>query len=233
VRQALDEGEAEHAPSAADAHEGEAAHGHAAEEAGHAHEAEQAQAAHADEAEEGHAHGDIDPHAFQSVANAKVYVENIATAFCAADAANCEAYRANAQAYTAQLDALEAEVKAAVAEIPADKRVVITSHDAFGYFGHEYGIDFRAPEGVSTESEASAADVARLIEEIREEKASAVFVENISNPRLIEQIASETGLEVGGSLYSDALSEPSGPAGTYVDLMRHNLRTLKGAILGS
>jgi ABC-type Zn uptake system ZnuABC Zn-binding protein ZnuA len=101
------------------------------------------------------------------------------------------------EAYTAQLDALEAEVKAAVAEIPADKRVVITSHDAFGYFGHEYGIDFRAPEGVSTESEASAADVARLIEEIREDKASAVFVENVSNPRLIEQIAAETGPDGG------------------------------------
>ncbi|HEV7253667.1 MAG TPA: zinc ABC transporter substrate-binding protein [Mesorhizobium sp.] len=216
-------------------HGQEETHEHAAE-AGHDHGGEEthaAEASHATEAEEAHRHGDIDPHAFQSVANAKIYVKNIADAFCAADTQGCETFRANARAYTARLDALEAEVKAAVAEIPADKRVVITSHDAFGYFGHEYGIDFRAPEGVSTESEASAADVARLIEEIREEKASAVFVENVSNPRLIEQIASETGLTVGGSLYSDALSEPSGPAGAYLDLMRHNVRTLKGAILGS
>lgn len=253
-------GEGGHAHGEEAAHEGGAGHSHEAEEAGRSHAAEAgghsheegrnqaaeaghshgdgaAEASHAHEQEEthghAHAHGDVDPHAFQSVANAKVYVKNIAEAFCAADAAGCEAYQANAKAYAAQLDALEAEVRAAVAEIPADKRVVITGHDAFGYFGHEYGIDFRAPEGVSTESEASAADVARLIEEIREEKASAVFVENVSNPRLIEQIAAETGLTVGGSLYSDALSEPSGPAGTYLDLVRHNVRTLKGAILGS
>jgi zinc/manganese transport system substrate-binding protein len=192
-------------------HEGEHKH----EEAGHAHE------------------GSIDPHAFQSVANVRVYVKNIADTFCSADAANCDAYKANAAAYDEKLGALDAEIKAAVETIPAEKRVVITSHDAFGYFAHAYGLTFHAPEGISTESEASAADVATLIDQIREEKASAIFVENISDPRLIEQISKEAGVKVGGALYSDALSGPDGPAATYIDLMRHNVMTIKGAILGS
>ncbi|MER2537241.1 MAG: zinc ABC transporter substrate-binding protein AztC [Rhizobiaceae bacterium] len=194
----------------------------------HAHE-EHAEAG----AHDGHDHGDTDPHAFQSVANARIYVKNIADAFCAADAAGCDAYRANAQAYTVKLDALEDEVTAAVAAIPQDKRVVITSHDAFGYFEHAYGLEFLAPEGISTESEASAADVARLIDQVRHDKASAIFVENITNQRLIEQIARETGVRVGGTLYSDALSGPDGPASTYIDMMRSNVRTIRGAILGS
>ncbi|ESZ08524.1 hypothetical protein X737_33765 [Mesorhizobium sp. L48C026A00] len=160
-------------------------------------------------------------------------MKNIADAFCTADAAGCDTYRANAEAYGEKLEALETEIKAAVADIPEGKRVVITSHDAFGYFEHEYGIKFLAPEGVSTESEASAADVAALIKQIREDKASAIFVENITNPRLAEQIASETGLKVGGELYSDALSDESGPAPTYIDMIKHNVRTIKGAILGS
>ncbi|MEP9388484.1 zinc ABC transporter substrate-binding protein AztC [Mesorhizobium sp. KR9-304] len=185
------------------------------------------------EAEDGHDHGATDPHAFQSIANAKIYVKNIADAFCAADAAGCDAYEANAAAYTGKLEALEAEVKAAVAAIPADKRAVITSHDAFGYFQHAYGITFLAPEGVSTDAEASAADVAKLIEQVRHDKASAIFVENITNQRLIEQIASETGLKIGGTLYSDALSDANGPAPTYIDMMRNNIGAIKGAILGS
>lgn len=182
---------------------------------------------------DGHDHGALDPHAFQSAANAEIYVGNIADAFCAADAAGCDTYRVNAAAYSAQLKALDAELKADVARIPADKRVVITSHDAFRYFEHAYGIEFLAPEGVSTESEASAADVARLIDQVREDKASALFMENVTNPRLIEQIAAETGIKVGGALYSDALSAEDGPAATYVDMMRHNMRTIAGAINGS
>ena len=187
-------------------------------------------------AEDGEAGGDvhnIDPHAFQSIANARIYVANIADAFCAADAAGCDVYKANAAAYTQKLDALEHEVKDAVAAIPAEKRTVITSHDAFGYFEHEYGLTFHAPEGISTEAEPSAADVARLIDQVRSEKVAAVFVENITNQRLIEQIASETGLAIGGALYSDALSPPDGPAPTYIAMMRHNIATIKGAILGS
>ncbi len=200
----------------------------------HPHEGEHEDEAHAAEEAHGHHHhGDTDPHAFQSIANAKVYVKNIADAFCAADAAGCDAYKANAATYSGQLDALENEVKAAVASIPADKRTVITSHDAFGYFQHEYGITFLAPEGISTEAEASAADVAKLIEQIRHDKASAIFVENITNQRLIEQISNETGLKIGGTLYSDALSAEDGPAATYVDMMKNNVDTIKGAILGS
>jgi zinc/manganese transport system substrate-binding protein len=175
----------------------------------------------------------IDPHAFQSIANAKIYVANIAEAFCTADKAGCETYRANATAYSQKLIQVEADVRAGVAAIPADKRIVITSHDAFGYFEHEYGLTFRAPEGLSTESEPSAAEVAKLIDQIREQRAAAIFIENITNTRLIEQIASETGLKVGGTLYSDALSPADGPASTYIDMMEHNIATIKGAILGS
>ncbi|WP_404927061.1 zinc ABC transporter substrate-binding protein AztC [Mesorhizobium sp. ORM16] len=174
-----------------------------------------------------------DPHAFQSIANAKIYVKNIAEAFCAADNDGCVSYQTNAAAYTKKLDALEGEVKAAIQSIPEAKRVVITSHDAFGYFEHEYGLTFLAPEGVSTDSEPSAADVAKLVEQVKQDKAAAIFVENITNPRLIEQIASETGIKVGGTLYSDALSQPDGPASTYIDMMHNNITQIKGAILGS
>ncbi len=177
-------------------------------------------------------HGGVDPHAFQSVPDARKYVTNIAAAFCAADAAGCDGYKANAAAYDAQLAMLDADIRAAVAAIPQDKRTVITSHDAFGYLAHEYGLVFLAPEGISTDSEASAADVARLIDQIRGQKASALFVETISDPRLVNQISAETGIKIGGALYSDALSAADGPAATYVDLMRHNIETIKGAILG-
>ena len=174
--------------------------------------------------------GGIDPHAFQSIPNAKVYVKNIADAFCAADAAGCDIYKANAETYTAELEALDKEIRAGVASIPEDKRVIITSHDAFGYFAHEYDVTFLAPEGMSTEAEASAADVAALITQVRGDKASAIFVENVTDPRLVEQIAAETGIKVGGALFSDALSEE---APTYVDMMRHNISAIRGAILGS
>ncbi|CAH2399477.1 metal ABC transporter solute-binding protein, Zn/Mn family [Mesorhizobium ventifaucium] len=130
-------------------------------------------------------------------------------------------------------DALEGEVQTAIQSIPQEKRVVITSHDAFGYFEKAYGLTFLAPEGVSTESEPSAADVAKLVSQVKQDKAAAVFIENITNARLIEQIASETGIKVGGTLYSDALSQPDGPASTYIDLMRNNIAQIKGAILGS
>lgn len=198
-----------------------------------AEEDEDDHAAEAKEDDHDHHHGDIDPHAFQSIANARIYVKNIADAFCAADTAGCEGYKANAEAYTRKLDEVEMEVKAGIDSIPPEKRVVITSHDAFGYFERAYGITFLAPQGISTEAEASAADVARLVEQVKAQKASAVFVENITNPRLIEQIAGETGLKVGGTLFSDALSGPDGPASTYIDMMRHNIATLRGAILGS
>ncbi|RWG56094.1 MAG: metal ABC transporter substrate-binding protein [Mesorhizobium sp.] len=174
-----------------------------------------------------------DPHAFQSIANAKIYVKNIADAFCAADSAGCDSYKANAAAYTQKLGALEGEVTTAIQAIPEAKRVVITSHDAFGYFEHAYGLTFLAPQGISTDSEPSAADVAKLVNQVKQDKAAAIFIENITNPRLIEQIASETGIKVGGTLYSDALSPPDGPASTYIDMMHNNIEQFKGALLGS
>jgi zinc/manganese transport system substrate-binding protein len=209
---------------------GEDEHEHGHEEV--AHEGEEGHDAE-DKAEADHDHGAFDPHAFQSIPNAIIYVANIADALCAADADGCDTYRANAASYTETLKALDAELRAEVAAIPEGKRTIITSHDAFGYFAKEYGITFLAPEGISTDAEASAADVAKLIDQVREDSASAVFVENVSNPRLIEQIAKETGLKVGGALYSDALSAADGPASTYVDLMRYNIRTIAGAITGS
>jgi zinc/manganese transport system substrate-binding protein len=177
-----------------------------------------------------HDHMRTDPHAWQSVANAKIYVGNIRDALIAADPAGQPAYDANAAAYLAKLDALEREVRAAVAKIPADRRKVITSHDAFGYFEGAYGIDFIAPQGVSTEAEASAKDVAAIIAQIKKQKIAAVFLENVTDPRLMQQIARETGAKIGGTLYSDALTDGKGDAASYTDLIRHNVRQLAAAL---
>jgi zinc/manganese transport system substrate-binding protein len=179
---------------------------------------------------EGHEHGEIDPHAWQSVANIKRYVMNIRDGLIAADPAGKAAYEANAAAYLAKLDALENEVKATVAAIPAGRRKIITTHDAFGYFGAAYGMEFIAPQGVSTETEVSARDVAKIIRQIKAQKIPAIFMENITDPRLMQRIAEEAGAKVGGRLYSDALSEPSGPAATYLDMMRNNLKEFRGAL---
>ena len=177
-----------------------------------------------------HDHGPNDPHAWQNLANGVIYARNIATALAAADPENAATYEANAAAYIATLEALDTEVKAAFAAIPADRRKVVTSHDAFGYFGDAYGVEFIAPNGVSTEAEASAADVARIIDQIRHDNIAAVFVENVSDTRLIEQIANETGAVVGEPLFSDALSGPDGPAPTYLDMFRWNTEQLAGAL---
>jgi zinc/manganese transport system substrate-binding protein len=174
----------------------------------------------------------IDPHAWQSIADAKIYVANIRDGLASADPAGKATYERNAQAYLAKLDDLEKEVRTAIATIPADRRKLITTHDAFGYFGAAYGMSFIAPEGVSTEAEPSAKDIARIIRQIKKEKIPAVFLENVTDPRLMAQIARETGAAVGGKLYSDALSEPSGPAATYLDMMRHNVRELAKALGG-
>ncbi|MCR6719461.1 MAG: zinc ABC transporter substrate-binding protein [Chitinophagaceae bacterium] len=130
-----------------------------------------------------------DPHAWQSVSNAKIYVENIARTFCAADAEDCSTYEADAAAYLDELTALDVEIRQSMDAIPEERRVAVVAHNAFRYFERDYGITFLAPQGVSTESEASAADVASLIREIREKRAAAVFAENISDARLVEQIA--------------------------------------------
>lgn len=176
-------------------------------------------------------HDKIDPHAWQSVSNAKIYVANIRNALVAADPAGSSLYDAHAARYLAQLDTLEREVREAIAKIPSDRRRVISTHDAFGYFDAAYGIHFVAPQGVSTETEASARDIAAIIGQIRTQKIPAVFLENVTDPRLMRQIASETGAKIGGVLYSDALTDASGDAPTYIDMVRHNLKQLAGALL--
>jgi zinc/manganese transport system substrate-binding protein len=177
-----------------------------------------------------HGHGDADPHAWQSVANAKAYVANIRDALMDADPAGKTAYEANATAYLAKLDALDAEIRATVEKIPAERRRIITTHDAFGYFAAAYGVAFIAPQGVSTEAEVSARDVAKIITQIRKQKIPAVFVENVSDKRLLERIGAESGAKLGGTLYSDALTDEKGEAPTYLQMMRHNVKQLAAAL---
>ena len=171
-----------------------------------------------------------DPHAWQSVVNARIYVANIADALVAADPADAGTFRANAQAYLTKLDALDREVRDAVARIPQARRRVISTHDAFGYFAAAYGIEFVAPLGVSTESDASARDIAAIITEIKTQKIPAVFLENISDDRMIRRISAETGARVGGMLFSDSLTGEKGDAPTYIDMVRHNIKALTSAL---
>jgi zinc/manganese transport system substrate-binding protein len=178
-----------------------------------------------------HDTGDVpDAHAWQSVANAKIYVANIRDGLIALDPAGKASYDANATAYLGKLDELEKQVAVAIAKIPVDRRKIITTHDAFGYFSDAYGMTFIAPEGVSTDAEPSAKDLAKIITQIKMQKIPAVFMENITDPRLMEEIARETGATIGGTLYSDALSDPSGPAGTYIEMMRHNVSEFSKAL---
>lgn len=190
-------------------------HGHGHDDHGHDHDD------HGHDHDD-HAHGEFDPHAWQDVGNVKVYVANIRDALIARDPDGADVYNANAEAYIATLAALDAEIREAVAALP-EGALVITSHDAFRYFTHAYGLEFEAPVGTSTEVEATARDVARLIDTIRASNIRAVFAESLTDARLIEQIAREAGVPVAGTLYSDALSPPDGPAGTYIDMMRHNI----------
>ena len=177
-----------------------------------------------------HLGSDADPHAWQSVANAKKYVTNIRDALGAADPADAETFLANTQAYLADLDALDREVREAIGKIPESRRKVISTHDAFGYFASAYGIKFIAPLGVSTESEASARDIARIITQVKSSKIPAVFLENISDPRLMRRISTETGARIGGTLYSDSLTGEKGDAPTYIDMVRHNIKALTSAL---
>jgi len=197
---------------------------HAKGEDGHDHDA------HAEKEGDDSYGGDTDPHAWQSLFNGKIYVTNIRDALIAADPDGKETYEANAAKYLAAIEAEDEAVRAAIAKLPEARRKIITSRDAFGYFGNAYGLEIIAPEGVSTESEASAQDVAKIIRQIREEKIPAVFPENVTDRRLLDQIASETGAKIGGVLYSDALSDQDGPAPTYLDMFRHNVGTLTAAL---
>ncbi|NYZ15114.1 zinc ABC transporter solute-binding protein [Azospirillum sp. RWY-5-1] len=177
----------------------------------------------------GHDHGE-DPHAWQSVGNARIYADNIVAGLVDAAPAMADGLRAGHAAYTSELNALDRDIKAALAPVPKVDRRIVTSHDAFGYYARAYGVTFLAPVGISTEAEPSAGDVARLIRQMKKEKARAVFVESIADPRLLEQIARETGARIGGRVYSDALSGPEGPAPSYVAMMRHNTRLFVEAL---
>ena len=192
-----------------------------AEEDGHGHGAKE---------RHGQDHGKLDPHAWQSIEAAKIYIANIRDGLIKVDPAGKDAYAANAAAYTAELDKLKAEITSALATIPQEKRIAITSHDALAYFGREFAFTLEAVQGVSTEGEPSAKDVARIIRLAKEHKARAVFVENMTNPRIAEQIAREAGAKLGGKLFSDALSDEKGEAPTYMAMMRHNAKMLIEAL---
>ena len=174
----------------------------------------------------GHAHLGYDSHAWLSPVNARVYAGNIAGALTRLDPPGGEVYSANLARYLEEIAEVDREARAVVAAIPAARRVLITSHDAFGYFADEYGIEFLAPVGRVTGSEASAADLAAIIRQIRARDVSVVFLGSISNPRLLRQISRETGARLGGKLYSDTLSGPDGPASSYLEMMRHNIRQI-------
>ena len=190
-----------------------------------------------DDHDHGHSHGDkhtdhADPHAWQSVPNAKRYVQNIVTGLCAADAAGCADYRSRGDRYTAELTQLDTDIRAAWAPVPAAQRKVITTHTAYAYYGQAYGVQFFAARGISTDSEPSAKGIAQLVRQIRSQGIRALFVENISDPRLIAQLAREAGLRPSGSLYSDALPRTGGDADTYVQMMRENTRRMVAAVRG-
>lgn len=178
-------------------------------------------------------HSVPDPHAWQDLRLGQIYVRNITAALIAADPAGEASYRRNAEAYAARLTALDTWVRAQIATVPEARRRVVTSHDALGYFGAAYGIAFIAPQGVSTEDEPSAAEVARLIRQIREQHITAIFLENMTNPAMIRRVATEAGVQLGGRIYSDALSVPTGPAPTYETMFRHNVGLLVPAMLGA
>ena len=172
-----------------------------------------------------------DPHAWQDVANGKIYITNIRDALIKSDSSHADDYRKNAAKYLQKLDTLENWVKTEIAKIPAAKRSIITTHDAFQYFGHAYGVTLHAPIGMNTEAQASAADIAHLIDQIRSDHIRALFMENITDSRLIKQLETDGGAYMGGTLYSDALSPADGEAGTYLKMFTHNVQFMTAAML--
>lgn len=177
-----------------------------------------------------HDHGTRDPHAWQDVGHVLRYVDNISKGLVQADPSGASLYQAAAARYSAQLRQLDTDIRAAVARIPQARRRLVTTHDAFGYFSAAYGIDFIGARGLSNESEPSAAGIARLVEQIRHDRIPAIFLETIGDPRLMQRLSAETGVALGGRLYSDALAPVGEPAGTYIGMMRSNLAQLEKAL---
>ena len=174
--------------------------------------------------------GEVDPHAWNSLLNGVVYITNIADVLKQKLPEHADAIDANTSAYIAKLNALDTETKAALAELGDDKQTVVTAHDAFGYLADAYDMNFLAPVGIDSEAEPSAQELAQLIAQLKEDGAAALFVENITSPALVQQISDETGLKIGGRLFSDALSERGGPATSYLAMFEHNLGTLLQAL---
>ena len=196
----------------------------------HMAEEEEEGSEHEHEAEGHHHHGGLDPHAWNDPANVLVYVDNIVRGLSQVDPEHANLYQQNAARYKAQLQKLDADYRVRFAQLPAERRRAITSHDAFGYLAQAYQLTLIGAQGLSTESEPSAAMIAGLIRQIRDEKIPALFIENISNPTLIQQIERETQARVGGELYSDALSPAGGAAASYQAMLEHNLSTLLAAL---
>lgn len=167
-----------------------------------------------------------DPHAWNSMANGVIYATNVMNALIKADPEDADYFRQRGKAYIEQLQKLDAWAKTEFTGIPQSKRKVLTSHDAFGYFGQEYHVSFMAPVGFSTEAEASASGVASLIKQIKEQQVKTYFIENQTDPRLVKQIAAASGAQPGGELYPEALSGPQGPATTYIKAFKHNVETI-------
>ena len=163
-----------------------------------------------------------DPHAWQDATNARQYVRNIATGLSEVFPAQAEAIRTRAAKYDLELEVLDRDIRTLIDSVPPDRRVIVTSHDAFSYFGRAYGVRFLAPIGLNTEEDPSPTKMRALIEQIRRERVTALFIENMSDGRLLQAIAEETGVRIGGKLYSDALSAPGGEASTYLNMMRFN-----------
>lgn len=174
--------------------------------------------------------GETDPHAWNTLTNGMIYVNNIAKSMAEMDPDHADTYNANAKAYNERLKALHDRALSDIAKLPADAKTVVTAHDAFGYLANGYGMTFLAPVGIDTEAEPSAKELAALIDHLKKVKAGALFVENITSPALVEQISRETGIKIGGQLYSDALSERGGPATSYEKMFEHNLGTLIQAL---
>jgi zinc/manganese transport system substrate-binding protein len=194
-------------------------------------EEHEGEAAHEEEAEEeGHHHGASDPHAFQDLSNAQIYAANIAKGLSEIAPDHAAEFKASADTLIAEIAALDQELKAQFAAIPQERRRVLTSHDAFHYFGRAYGIEFVSVQGISTEAEPTAADLAKIVRQARDGHLSAIFLENMSDPRLAETVAQESGMRMGGELYADALSDADGPAPDYLSLIRYNAQQLLAAM---
>jgi zinc/manganese transport system substrate-binding protein len=187
------------------------------------------------EAAQGHGHDHDhghpnDPHAWQAAPNAKIYADNVLKGLTAADPGHAAAFADHHARFVQAVEGIDRDIRQTLAAIPKAERRIVTSRDAFGYFAAAYGVTFIAPVGLSTDSEPSAGAVAKLIRQIKRDHIKAVFLESIADPRLLAQIARETGAKIGDQVFSDALSPADGPAPTYLAMMRHNLQAFTAAL---